>query len=224
MSRILIVDDEKDIVSFIRCYFISEGYEILTAYNGYEAIEQIKYKPDIILLDINMPSLDGLETCKRIRNQVSCPIIFLTARVEDQDTIDGLLVGGDDYILKPFNIDVLGARVASHLRRENRRQCNEIYQSFGDVTINYTNREVAVNQQILFFTKKEYEIIELLSRHPGQVFDRERIYERVWGYDAEGSSISVTEHIKRIRGKVDQYTNKNIIETVWGVGYKWVKS
>ena len=123
-NKILIVDDEPDIVNLLRDYFEINGYNVMTACNGKEALKKAELQPDIILLDINMPDIDGLSVCKRIRDFVSCPILFLTAKVEDTDKINGFAVGGDDYIVKPFSIDELGARVSAHLRREQRRQNN----------------------------------------------------------------------------------------------------
>ena len=122
MKKILLVDDEKGVVAMMKNYFEMSGYQVLTAYNGVEALRQAAHQPDIILLDINMPGMDGLTVCQRIRESISCPILFLTARIEKNDKINGFHVGADDYIIKPFDIDELGARVAAHLRRENRKQ------------------------------------------------------------------------------------------------------
>ena len=119
--RILIVDDEADIVKMLESFFISQGYDVLTAFSGMDALKQAEQGPDIILLDINMPGMDGLEVCRRIRDYVSCPILFLTARIEDVDKVKGFSAGGDDYVVKPFSLIELGARVKAHLRRENRR-------------------------------------------------------------------------------------------------------
>ena len=120
MYKILIADDEPGVVSLVRDYFEINGYEVITASDGIEAVRQVAKKPDIILLDINMPHVDGIEVCKRIRDHISCPIVFLTARIEDSDKINGFMAGGDDYIIKPFSLDELGARVAAHIRRDHR--------------------------------------------------------------------------------------------------------
>ena len=218
---LLIVDDEPGIVDTMKAYF-SPQYQILTAYSGGEAIQKAGRQPDLILLDINMPEVDGLEFCKKIRNHMDCPIIFLTSRITEQDKIIGLRAGGDDYITKPFSLDELTARVEAHLRRENRIRHGGNTRIFGDLFIDYAGRCVYCNEQIIPFSKKEFDIIEFLSRSAGQVFDRERIYERLWGYDAEGSSDILKEHIRRIRTKLAAVTSKNYIETVWGCGYKWV--
>lgn len=223
MYSILVADDEKDVVSLLKDYFEMNGYLVYTAYNGIEAVEASSRRPDLILLDINMPELNGLEVCRRIREHVSCPILFLTARVEDSDKITGFAAGGDDYIIKPFSLDELGARVAAHIRREHRESTSHNVRYFGSVTIDYNSKSVTVNGKEVDFAKKEFQIIELLSMEAGQVFDKERIYERVWGYDAEGDSFVVAEHIRRIRAKLGKCGEDSRIETVWGMGYKWIK-
>jgi len=220
--KILVVDDEADIVELLGDYFEVNGYKVLTALNGLEALKQVEKLPDLILLDINLPDIDGLQVCKKIRNFVSCPILFLTAKVEDTDKISGFGVGGDDYIVKPFSIDELGARVAAHLRREERQQGASKKKFSGDLVIDYNSRTVSFQEGQIPFAKKEFDIIELLSLNSGQVFDKERIYERVWGWDSEGDSSVVAEHIRRIRVKLSAVSDKKYIETVWGIGYKWV--
>ena len=222
-ERILIVDDEADIVDMLKDYFEYNGYDVRTAYSGMEAVKKAEQQPDLILLDINMPDLDGLEVCSRIRDFVACPILFLTARIEDSDKIKGLGIGGDDYIVKPFSIEELGARVAAHLRRE-RRQRETAKVKFDDrLVVDYSERSLYYNGEILPLVKKEFDIIELLSQHPGQVFSKERIYELVWDYGSEGDSSVIAEHIRRIRAKFAAAGMKNYIETVWGVGYKWAR-
>ena len=219
--KILIVDDEKGIVAMLKHYFEMQGYFVHTAYDGNEALSKISCQPDIILLDITMPEMDGLTVCQRIREHIACPIIFLTARIETADKIKGFHVGADDYIIKPFDIDELGARVQAHLRRENRKQEQTILRFFSDISIDYSKREVSIGQEMISFSKKEFDIIELLSINAGQVFDRERIYDVVWGLDGEGSSDTIMEHIRKIRAKFAVASKHNYIETVWGVGYKW---
>lgn len=222
MFRLLVADDEGAIVNLLRDYFEINGYEVLTAASGAETLKQAERNPDLILLDVNMPDGDGLEVCKRIRNFVNCPILFLTAKVEDSDKINGFRVGGDDYIVKPFSIDELGARVAAHLRREERHQAADKARFTGNLSIDYVSRTVTCSDQPIALAKKEFDIIELLSMNSGQVFDRERIYERIWGWDSDGESTVVAEHIRRIRSKLSAVSEKTYIETVWGVGYKWV--
>lgn len=223
MYKILVADDERDVVSLLKDYFEINDYLVITAYTGAEAIEKAAQNPDIILLDINMPDGDGLSVCRKIRDSVSCPILFLTARIEDSDKISGFASGGDDYIIKPFSIDELGARVSAHIRRDHRIKPLANVRFFGNLTIDYTAKTIAVENTALDFAKKEYQIIELLSLNCGQIFDKERIYEKIWGYDAEGESSVIAEHIRRIRAKLSKYGEEHHIVTVWGMGYKWVK-
>lgn len=219
-QRLLIVDDEPGIVDMIESYFTPE-YEILTAESGGEALAKISGKPDLILLDINMPDLDGISVCRQIREHVSCPILFLTARVESADQIEGFRAGADDYIVKPFDLAELGARIAAHLRREMRRKNECTARFFGELAIDYSARSVTVKGENIPFSRREFDIIELLSVNAGQVFDRERIYERIWGIDGEGNSDTIMEHIRKIRSKFAKCTEKQYIRTVWGCGYKW---
>jgi len=219
-GKILVVDDEKGIVAMLKSYFEMRQFQVYTAFNGKEALEKISCQPDIILLDINMPEIDGLTVCQRIREHILCPILFLTARIETSDKIKGFDAGADDYILKPFDIDELGARVEAHLRRENRKQGQTVLRFFGDMAIDYQKREITVGQAPVTLSKKEFDIVELLSVNAGQVFDRERIYDIVWGLEGDGSSDTIMEHIRKIRVKFAAASTHNYIDTVWGVGYK----
>ena len=219
--KILLVDDEKGIVTMMKNYFETLGYHVYSAYDGKEALEKVACQPDIILLDINMPEMDGISVCQRIRKHISCPILFLTARTENKDKIIGLQAGADDYIVKPFDIDELGARVDAHLRREQRKQKQSVVRFFDELAIDYLRREVTVNSNLIPLSKKEFDILELLSMNTGQVFDRERIYESIWGIDGSGSSDTIMEHIRKIRSKLAVYTRHSYVDTVWGVGYKW---
>ena len=160
--------------------------------------------------------------CQKIRETVRCPIVFLTAKIEEQDRINGLLSGGDDYITKPFSIDELGARVMAHLRREKRgRQEKEEDQNQG-LAIRYDERSVRYNREEIRLTRTEFDILAFLSMHPRQVFSKEQIYEAVWGLEGNGDNSIVMEHIRRLRGKIAEKTKQDYIETVWGVGYKWI--
>ncbi len=220
--KILIIDDEEMILSMMeKC--LGEEFSVYTAENAKKALELLNIIPDIILLDINMPEMDGLELCQLIRGHISCPILFLTARVTEQDVIKGLSVGGDDYITKPFSMDELSARISAHLRREERKGTAENLRFDEELIIDYNSRAVFYGKEQLDFSNKEFEIIRFLSQNAGMVFDRETIYVKLWGYDGEGDSIVVKEHIRKIRNKLSAYTDKNYIETVWGVGYKWAK-
>ena len=223
MYKILVADDEKDVVSLLKDYLELKGYCVFTAYNGTQAIEAASKSPDLILLDVNMPEADGFEVCFRLRDHVSCPILFLTARIEDEDKIKGFASGGDDYILKPFSLNELGARIAAHIRRDHRMTVSSNVRFYGDIVINYTEKTVCCKDEQIDLTKKEYGIIELLSLNTGQVFDKERIYEKIWGYDAEGDSSVIAEHIRRIRTKLGRYGEEQHLGTVWGMGYKWTK-
>ena len=205
IPKLLIVDDERGIVDMIQSYFQSQ-YDILTAYSGQEALQKAGNNPDLILLDINMPDIDGLTVCQKIRDYITCPILFLTARIESGDKIIGFQAGADDYIVKPFDLDELGARIAAHLRREQRRQSNSAVRFFGELALDYSARTATINSQSIPLSKREFEIVELLSLNAGQVFDRERIYELVWGLDGDGNSDTIMEHIRKIRAKFAAHT------------------
>lgn len=221
--KILIADDDTELVKMLRTFFELRNYMVITASDGAETLKMIEKKPDLILLDINMPRVDGIEVCQRIRDKVSCPILFLTARADEQDRVNGLMSGGDDYILKPFSLKELEARIIAHLKREERHQRKSSYRFQGDLTIDYSARTVQVSGKDIELTRLEYGIIEFLSMHPGNVYDKERIYEKVCGYDGEGDSRVITELIRRIRKKLQQHTDTEYIETVWGMGYRWVR-
>ena len=220
-EKILIVDDEKGVVEMLKSYFEMQSFQVYTAFNGKDALKQAAQNPDLVLLDINMPDMDGLTVCEKIRSYISCPILFLTARIETADKIKGFQVGADDYIVKPFDIDELGARVTAHLRRESRKQEQTVFRFFSDMTIDYSRRKIAIKESVIPLTRREFDIVELLSINAGQVFDRERIYEAVWGLDGDGNSDTVMEHIRKIRNKFAVVSLHSYIETVWGVGYKW---
>ncbi|HIW31749.1 MAG TPA: response regulator transcription factor [Candidatus Paenibacillus intestinavium] len=219
--KLLIVDDERDIVALLQEHFEYKGYEVLTAYDGKEAIRLAQQQPDLILLDINMPSMNGLEVCAYIRSLVSCPILFVSAKIDESDKIKGLSVGGDDYIIKPFSIHELSARVEAHLRRDERHLNKTKIKFFDHLQIDYGAKEITCEGKLISFTKKEYEIIEFLSIHRGQVFDKERMYEKLWGFDGVGDSSVISEHIRKIRAKFAISGKDQPIETVWGLGYKW---
>ena len=221
--RLLIADDDEELVKMLKNYLEIKGFEILTAGDGLEVLEKLSKNPDLILLDINMPRMDGIEVCRKIRNETACPILFLTARVEEQDRVNGLLSGGDDYITKPFSLKELEARITAHLKREERQKFRTSSRYENGLWIDYAGKEVRFEGEEIPLTRLEYEIVEFLSAHPGQVFDRERIYERVCGYDAEGDSRVVTELVRRIRKKFSVCLKDEVIETVWGSGYRWKK-
>ena len=220
--KILVVDDEAMITELLSDHLGDEGYEVYTANNAADALKLLPKKPDLIILDINMPGINGLELCKNIRNHVSCPILFLTARITEQDKINGLQYGGDDYITKPFSLKELSARVAAHLRRDERNRCGcASVLTSGELLVNLSQHRIFYRNTEIEVSKKEFDLIAFLLTNAGQVFDRERIYERIWGYDAEGNADVIKEHIRKIRGKLHEATGEEYIETVWGVGYKW---
>ena len=222
MKKILVIDDEIDICNMLKEYLQMEDYLVYTAADANEALKQVCNQPDLILLDINMPQMDGYELCERIRDELTCPILFLSARTEEKDRVNGFKVGGDDYIVKPFSMDELLARIAAHLRREDRRNNrNKVYMD-ETITVDFDAGKVSSNGVDLCLTKTEFAILELLLTHAGQVFDKEYIYESVRGFDGEADASIVMEHIRRIRKKLQTATEKNYIETVWGVGYRWI--
>ena len=219
--KILIVDDEKMMTELLSDHLQDLGYETLVANNSTEAVSLLQKQPDLIILDINMPGMDGLELCRNIRNHIVCPIIFVTARITEQDKINGLQYGGDDYITKPFSLNELSARIAAHLRRDERNKKKPELLTSENLIVNLSERTVYYGENFISFSKKEFDLIEFLMTNTNQVFSRERIYETLWGYDAEGDSSVVKEHVRKIRAKLHDITGQDYIETVWGVGYKW---
>lgn len=223
-ETILIVDDEPEIVEFIQDALTDEGYKVIAARNGEEVFARLGDKPDIIILDVMMPGLNGWEVCRAIRERVSCPILFLSARQSEEDRIKGLMAGGDDYMVKPFSVKEMKARIAAHLRREQRNGAGTTRQLIhdGDLSLDAGNYKLYIRDRLVPLTVRELEIVQFLLIHPGRVFTREQIYEKVWGFDAEGDAATVTEHIKKIRAKLAEADpQKTYIATVWGVGYKW---
>lgn len=219
--KILIVDDEKMMTELLSDHLQDCGYDTITANGSREAIEMLQKQPDLIILDINMPDMNGLELCKNMRNHINVPIIFVTARITEQDKINGLQYGGDDYVTKPFSLNELTARVAAHLRRDERNKYKSTILTSNDLIVNLSERTVYYRDALIPFSKREFELIEFLITNANQVFDKERIYEAVWGYDAEGDSNVVKEHIRKIRVKLNDTTGRDYIETIWGVGYRW---
>ena len=219
--KIMVVDDEKMLTGLLSDHLRDNGYLPYVANSAQEALEQLGTEPDLILLDIKMPGMNGLELCKTIREHVACPIVFLTALATEQDTINGLMTGGDDYITKPFSLPALTARIAAHLRRDIRRANPARLLSFHELLINLSARTVHYQKNEIPFSRREFDIIECLATNAGQVFDRERLYEAVWGLEADGDSGVIREHIRKIRQKLKELTGKEYIETIWGVGYRW---
>lgn len=226
-KTILIVDDEVNIVSFMKDVLEDEGYRILTAEDGRNALSLVSQeKVDCVILDIMMPGINGFEVCRVLRAKTDVPILILSAKQSEVDKVLGLGLGADDYVVKPFNVQELIARVAAHLRRYNveRKASDPNKMQYGPLIIDLNGMEVSSGGEVIPFTYKEFEIVRFLALHPGQVFSREQIYEKIWGLDALGDTTTVTEHIKKIRQKIAPYIKgQEIIKTVWGVGYKWEK-
>ncbi|MCI8693830.1 MAG: response regulator transcription factor [Lachnospiraceae bacterium] len=224
-KKLLIVDDEAEIRMLLKEYLELEGYRVLTAASAKEADRALVDAPDLILLDVSMPGTDGLLWCEQIRNQVQAPVLFLSARTEEEDRIKGFRAGGDDYILKPFSMEELSARIEAHLRREDRKERGkqgERKYSRGDLTVDFTGYRILKNGRDIGLTKMEFRIAELLFTNKGQVFTKEHIYEKVRGFDGEADAAVITEHIRRIRSKLGTGKGQEYIETVWGVGYRWI--
>lgn len=223
MKKILVIDDDLDILNLIKDILEDDGYEVITSNSAYDAHEKLNDDIDIILLDVMMPEYDGFSFCSKIRHELDIPIVFLTAKTSEEDIVKGLALGGDDYITKPFSINQLKARVNAHIRRDYRKKEKEYFQ-VGDIRINLKNREVNYLGKEVVLTKREFDILELLASNINIVFSKEDIYEKVWGYDASGDSSTVSEHIKKIRAKFLKI-NKHFdnIQTIWGIGYKLKK-
>jgi DNA-binding response OmpR family regulator len=225
-ENILVVDDEKEIRDLIKIYLENEGYDIILASNGEEALKILEdQEVHLIILDIMMPKMDGIKACMKIREEKNKPIIMLSAKSEDMDKIMGLTTGADDYITKPFNPLELVARVKSQLRRYiklniKKAESDSIIE-IDELVIHIDTHEVKVRGENIKLTPTEFEILELLSRNRGIVFSIEKIYERVWKEDFHDANNTVMVHIRKIREKIEENPRKpKFIKTVWGVGYK----
>ena len=229
MQTILVCDDDKEIVDAIDIYLTGEGFHILKAYDGYDALKILETEhADLMIIDVMMPGLDGIRTTLKVRETSSIPIIILSAKSEDSDKILGLNIGADDYLSKPFNPLELTARVKSQLRRYTQlnpqsgagnQVKNEI--SIKGLTINKDNHKVTVYGEEIKLTPIEFDILYLLASNPGRVFSTDEIFEKVWNEKVYEANNTVMVHIRRLRGKMKEDTRQNkIITTVWGVGYK----
>ena len=219
-QSILIVDDERDIVSMLNQYFCKIGYVVYTAINGKEALNAITKHPDIILLDINMPDMNGFTICEKIRNFVSCPIIFLTARIEDCDKIKGFAVGGDDYVVKPFSPKEVLARINAIIKRNKsgNEPAGETVK-FEGLEINFTARDVFIDGEKANLTPKEYDLLFYLVKNKNIALTRNKLLEEVWGYDFFGDDRTIDTHIKMLRNNLGPY--RKFIVTLRGMGYKF---
>jgi DNA-binding response OmpR family regulator len=224
MPTILIADDNKQISSILEEYAKKEGYTTKTASDGLEAIELFnKTSPDIVLLDVMMPKMDGFEVCREIRKTSNTPVIMITARGEDFEKIMGLDIGADDYMVKPFSPGEVMARVRAILRRMTNADTQKAQiLSFDNITVNLDDYTVTVNDLSVSLTKKEIELLWTLASNKNKVFSRENLLNSLWGYDYFGDSRTVDSHIKRLRAKLDEFEHENWeIKTIWGVGYKF---
>lgn len=226
-TKILVVDDEKEIADLLEIYLISDGYEVYKAYNAEEGLQLCEqYEMDLILLDIMMPGMDGLEMCRRIREINNVPIIILSAKSSELDKIKGLTIGADDYVTKPFNPLELSARVKSQLRRfrELNPQSSKLPEDtlqIRGLEINKNNHRVLLDGEEIHLTPIEFDILYLLASHPGKVFATDEIFELVWKEKVYEANNTVMVHIRRLRSKMKEDTRQDkIITTVWGVGYK----
>ncbi|MGE0058275.1 MAG: response regulator transcription factor [Dehalococcoidia bacterium] len=221
-NTILVVDDEKNIVQLTRLYLRNEGYKIEEAYDGKQALEKARtVSPDLIILDLMMPEMDGLSVCKEIRKTSNVPVIILTARDDDVDKIVGLEVGADDYVTKPFNPRELVARVKAVLRRsQNGGIAPEAVLDVGDIHLDPGRREVSVGGKPIQLRAKEFDLLAAFMRYQGMVLDRERLLSLVWGQDFYGDTRTIDVHVAWLREKLSGA--KARVQTVWGVGYKLV--
>jgi two-component system, OmpR family, alkaline phosphatase synthesis response regulator PhoP len=222
-KKILIVEDEKDILQLVRLYLEKDGFRTVTAMTGPEGLDQVKAEnPDLIVLDLMLPHLDGLEVCKRLRSNpetAMLPIIMLTAKAEESDTIVGLELGADDYVTKPFSPKTLVARVKALVRRLGRQPSEGTsHYQYGTLTMDLTRHEVSLGKQEIALTTKEFGLLGHLLRHPGRVLTREVLLNAVWGYDYYGTTRTVDVHIRRLKQKLPLL--EDAIVSVKSLGYK----
>ena len=226
MYKILICDDERDIVSALKIYLEAEGYETVAAYSGAEALALLaEQEIHLVLMDVMMPELDGISAMARLRQSSNVPVILLTAKGEDTDKVLGLNVGADDYVTKPFNPVELLARVRSQLRRYMQLGGGNVHAgqlALGGVTLDDRSKEVTVDGEPVSLTPREYDILKLLMQHPGEVFSPKVIYRRVWNEEPYGAESTVAVHIRHLREKVEiNPAEPRYIKAVWGQGYKF---
>lgn len=227
MKKILIIEDEKSIAELERDYLEINGFQTEIVLTGDQGLQRaLTHDFDLILLDVMLPNVDGFEICKKVRSVKDVPIILVTAKKEEIDKIRGLGLGADDYLVKPFSPNELVARVKAHLSRYERLlmrqkpESNEIY--IRGLIIDNSSRRVFVNNQEVVFTTKEFDVLTFLASHPNQVFSKDHLFERIWGYDSAGDVSTVTVHIRKIREKIEHDpSNPDYIETVWGAGYRF---
>ena len=221
-TRIFVVDDDVNICELIRLYLEKEGYEVAVSHRGDKAVEDfVAYAPGLVVLDVMMPGLDGLQVCREIRKRSGIPIIMLTAKGETFDKVLGLELGADDYIVKPFEPKELVARIKAVLRRYNHKETGSVEVVYPNLVVNKTNYTVKLNENELQLPPKELDLLFFLASNPNRVFTREQLLEQVWDYNFFGDSRTVDVHIKRLREKIDIPNQVWQLKTVWGVGYKF---
>ncbi len=226
MYHILVCDDERDIVSAIRIYLTGEGYDVLEAFSGTQALDIVRQKQvDLVLMDIMMPEMDGLTAVAKLREISNVPVLFLSAKSEDTDKILGLNVGADDYITKPFNPVELCARVRSHLRRYMQLggapQEKDTILRVGNISLDDTSKSVTLDGEPVSLTPLEYSILKLLMESPGKVFSSDEIYQAVWNDTPYGANATVAVHIRHLREKLEiDPANPRYLKVLWGHGYK----
>ena len=223
-TKILVVDDDPNICELLRLHFENEGYQVKSASDGYDGVAQFKsYDPDLVLLDIMMPKKDGWQVCREIREVSAKPIIMITAKNETFDKVLGLELGADDFIVKPFDMKELSARVKAVLRRYNahtKTEDDEVVR-FDQIEISLQKYELKLRGKVIDIPPKELELLYFLARNCNRVFTRDQLLDKVWGYDYLGDSRTIDVHVKRLREKLDGVSDKWSLKTVWGVGYKF---
>ena len=222
-GKILVVDDDKNICELLRLYIEKDGFQVVIANDGKRALEMFRAeRPDLIMLDIMLPELDGWQVCREVRKESQCPIIMLTAKGEVFDKVLGLELGADDYVVKPFDAKEVVARIKAVLRRSGASENSGIKEvKFDKLSINLTNYELRVNGVQIDTPPKEMELIYHLASNPNRVFTRDQLLDEVWGFDYYGDSRTVDVHVKRLREKLEGVSPKWDLKTVWGVGYKF---
>ncbi|MFQ8998404.1 response regulator transcription factor [Fournierella massiliensis] len=222
-QKILIVDDDQNICELLRLYLAKEGYETLIAHDGEKALELFEQnKPNMVLLDVMMPRMDGWEVCRRIRAQANTPIIMLTAKGETFDKVLGLELGADDYVVKPFDSKEVVARIKAVLRRCNPEESGkEGVIQFENLSLDMSRYELKVKGKVVEAPPKELELLAYLAGHPNRVFTRDQLLDEVWGFEYYGDSRTIDVHIKRLREKLEGASEQWSLKTVWGVGYKF---
>jgi DNA-binding response OmpR family regulator len=227
MDKILVVEDDIKTANLIRLYLRQSGYKVEVANDGYTGLDLSRsMQPDLIILDLMLPNLDGLDICRLLRLESSVPIIILTAKATEEDVLRGLELGADDYIAKPFSPREVVARVKTVLRRVQEHNLNNGQKEleFGDLIINLTRHEVAIEGEVIHLTPKEFRLLETLAKEPGRAFSRLELVERAFGYDYEGLERTVDAHVMNLRKKIEKdHTNPHYVETVYGVGYRFLE-